>query len=264
MKHINFSKWLKELLRDGRNNFLILLLYLLIFPILIFLYLLRRIKTTIVPYGVDASLADCFVFVTDKFFFALFIIPISVFLLQHLKKNDSNIFVIIRQRSRQLVWIKEVFKTFIFSLCLATYFIICTFIMGSFCSTSFFNWNRSASVYYLANNSVADNISLLNIIVIFFIFCVQILFVMNTLFQLILWITNKYVLGWIVILSIGVWDMFQQTYPVIYGRLTITHSIWERSDLINISILYGILVGLAIFLFGKSIVKRKDFLNETG
>lgn len=87
---------------------------------------------------------------------------------------------------------------------------------------------------------------------------------MNTLFQLILWITNKYVLGWIVILSIGVWDMFQQTYPVIYGRLTITHSIWERSDLINISILYGILVGLAIFLFGKSIVKRKDFLNETG
>ncbi|WP_071396580.1 hypothetical protein [Bacillus tuaregi] len=264
MIHINFGQWIKELLYNFRDNVTILLVFIFLFPVLIFLYLMWRITNTILPYGVGASLADCFVFVTDKFFFALLIVPMSVYLLQYLNKNDFNILFILRQKSRKILWTKHMFRTFIFSSLVTTYFTICTFIIGGFFSTSYINWNSISSIYYLANNKVTDNVSILNVLVMFLIFCILLLTILNMLFQLLQWITNGYLFGWLVILSIGIWDMFQRTYAVMYGKLTISHSIWERSGYMNISIMYGIFVGLVIFIIGIVAVKRKDFLNEVG
>jgi hypothetical protein len=261
MIHINIGGWTREIFRGFKANKIIFLIYLVIIPILIFLNLIRRISM-IQQYGVEHSLADCFVFVTDKFFFSLLIIPLSVYFLLHLLKNDLKLNFIIRQTSKKSIWIKQMYKTFLLSFFLTTYLFICTFIIGGLFSKSYINWNYNNSVYYLANKTTNEYVTMKNVIIMFIIICTLINMLINILFQIIYWLTNSTIIGWIIIFFIGSWDIFQSRFSILYGKLSINHIYWRNPFEIKISIIYATGFFLGLLIIGLKVAKRKDFLNE--
>lgn len=255
------GKWFKELLRDCRSQWIILALYIILIPILIYFYLISRINT-FQRYGVVTSLTDCFLFITENFFFALMIVPLSVYFLLYLFRNDFKTNFIIRQKSKQIIWMKQTYKSLIFSIFFTFYLGFWTYIIGGNFSEVFINWDSRRSIYYLVNKTTSEDISFLKVVVMFIIVSVIIVFFINILFQLVLWLTNKTIIGWLLIFSIGCWDIFQHSNDILYGRLTINHNFWNDPSDIKNSMIFVICIILLLLAVGFLIAKRKDFLNE--
>ncbi len=259
---IHTSKQLmKELLRGYGDNKPLIVTYILIIPLLLLLYLNIRIKL-LQETPFDYSVADCFVFLLDRFFAAFTLIPLSVFLLFQIFKNDFTVPFLLRQNSKSILWLKQIFKIIVSASLLVAYIALVAFLIASVYSTDYINWGSEQSLYYYINQASNDEAQLWQVIAMFFVMCTLLISIVNILFQFLYWLTNNRVVAWISIFFIAVWDNAQGSFFILYGRLSIHQSYWYDLGDMASHLFAGLSFIVILSIGGIFIAKKRDFLNE--
>lgn len=261
MIHTNLCLWTKETFRDIGNNLIVSLSFIFIIPIMIFVHLVRSFGI-LKLYGLQYCFADCFVITADVYFFALMIVPFSFFFISHILKHDFSIPFAVRQKSKKRMWMKQIYKTFLFSFLITTYVTIWNYVLGGFLTADYINWYSQDSVYYFVNKATTDQDLFFNVVLIYFLTRLIILFFIHLSAFLVEWLTNKKILSWVLIIAVGCWDIFNRQFPILYGRLSIDYKIWENPSIILVDLIYSICAILLILFAGMASAKRKEFLNE--
>jgi hypothetical protein len=183
----------------------------------------------------------------------------NVFLLLHLFKNDFYTLFVLKQKSKKLLWLKEVYKSIIFSLCSTIYLLICTYGIGGLLCTSYINWDKRRSVFFGETNIICSDIKFINVIVAFSLVSFIRILVIALLTMLIYWITNKSSIPLIVIITVGIVDYY---CPIFYRLISIYYTMWVNPIKIYIGLIYGIFLIISIVYIGVLKADRKEFLNE--
>jgi len=230
---------------------------MIIIPILLFLNFGQSIQIYI-RSGLSYSMADHFVGNVSAFT----IIPASVILFFFLIKNDFNSSFVLRQVSRERIWLKQVYKAGLFALFITLYITITTYILGGLLSPDYINWNKKSSIFFSANKVIATNISLLKVIISFFItYSIKISF-MCILSLLIYWLTNKKLLSLIIVITLIFFELQSFNIYIFYNIVSIDYGRWIKPFGIISGIAYGIGLMLILIYIGMLTGRRREFLNE--
>ncbi|MEG2935093.1 MAG: hypothetical protein RR844_01235 [Clostridium sp.] len=242
-------------------NWILVTVYIIIIPILLFLNFGQSIQVYI-RSGVSYSMADHFVRSVSGSISSLTIIPALVILFFFLTKNDFNSTFVIKQFSRKRLWLKQVYKAGLFALFMTIYITLISYLLGGLLSPEYINWSSKDSVFFSVNKVIAPDISILKVILTFSITYLIKVLVMCILALLIYWLTNKKFISLILILALTLIEAQSFNIDIFYTVININYGLWIKPFGIISGIAYG--VGLMLILIGLGILtaKRKEFLNE--
>ncbi len=204
-------------------------------------------------------MADYFVDVSRTLFFGVELMIANVFLLLHLFKNDLSILFVLKQKNKKLLWLKEVYKSVLFSLFSTTYLLLCTYGIGGLLCSSYINWDKRRSIFFGETNMICSDIKFINVVMAFFIISFIRILVIALLTMLIYWITNKSSIPLIVIVTVGIFDYY---CPIFYRLISIYYTMWVNPIKMAIGLIYGIFLIISITYIGTIKAERKEFLNE--
>lgn len=245
-------------MRNIKSNFLWIIVYMIIVASLTFLYLRHSMKVSLLG-GFKFTLADYFVDVSGTLFFGIELMIVNVFLLLHLFKNDFSTMFVLKQKSKKLLWLKEVYKSILFSLFSTIYLLLCTYGVGGLLCSSYINWDRRRSIFFGETNMICSDIKFINVVMAFFIISFIRILVITLLTMLIYWITNKSSIPLIVIITVGIVDYY---CPIFYRLISIYYTKWVNPINMAIGLIYGIFLMISIIYVGMFKADRKEFLNE--
>jgi len=253
-------KYYAGLFSEYKANWLLLLVTFFILLIISMLNFSSVLNHYRIYYGLPISLADCCIMQREFIFFPLFIVPLCLFIIQIIIKNDLEIPFILRRFSRKSVWSAQIRKAFMCAFLFCVFYLLITLLIGSLYSSELINWKNSNSIYCLKTESIIDT-TLYEVIIAFFSSCFLSIAGITTVFLLLWWIIKKSVFAWLVIIIISIWDLFFMEYSVFVGRLSITYTNWSNREIWGNFLWASILVVIMI-LIGRFCSRYKEFINE--
>jgi len=231
---------------------------MIIVALLTLLYLRHSMKVSLLG-GFRLTLADYFVEVSGTLFGGIQLMIVNVFLLLHLFKNDFSILFVLKQKSKKLLWLKEAYKSVLFSLFSTIYLLLCTYGIGGLLCTSYINWDRRRSIFFGETNMICSDIKFINVVMVFFIISFIRILGIALLTMLIYWLTNKSSIPLIVIVTVGIVDYY---CPIFYRLISIYYTMWVNPLKLGIGLIYGTFLIISITYIGVIKAERKEFLNE--
>lgn len=205
------------------------------------------------------SVADAFISVSEYLFFGIEIIISANFMFFSIIKDDLRINSILKQKSRTLLWIKQVYKISLLSIFSSIWISICTYLFGGLMTRYFINWDSVNSIYFKVNKIVCNSISLKDVIIIFFICSFVRIVIILTISLLIYWLTNKKVISWLFVIS---WEFLEIPVPVIGKLINIDYTVINSTDRLITGFSYGIVLILILIIVGIILGKRREFYYE--
>lgn len=258
---IRLHRWTKEYWESLKLNRALAGLLTSFLTFIIFINLAYN-SQVMRSYGLQVSLADCFISSSNTILVALMIIPAIVFLMNRLFSYDFNSNFALRQGGRRTLWGKQIYQIFLLSVSWTMWIAVFTFGAGGLFSTSYINWGEQDSAFYSATKQLRPEITIQNVI--FFSILVMIfrVFILCLLLQLLNWITSRKFWGWIFMITVGCFDWYDPRNSLLYGKISFNYGNWCDFKAIPNGFFYALGLILAISLLGAAISERKDFLNE--
>ncbi len=254
MIYTNLKNWTKEFLRNIKCNYLIIIGYMIILAIII----LFHIRSGVFTHNVQ-SVADAFIYVSAYWFFGIEIMILANFMLFNIIKDDLRINSIIKQKSRTLLWIKQVYKISLLSIFSSIWISLCTYFFGGLMTTHFINWNNVNSIYFKINKTVCSSISLKYVITMFLLCSFIRIVLIVTISLLIYWITNKKIISWLFVVTLGFLEI---SVPIVCKVINIDYTAINSIYKLIIGFSYGIVLILIAIILGVILGKRKEFYYE--
>ncbi|MCI9413568.1 MAG: hypothetical protein HFJ79_00120 [Clostridiales bacterium] len=240
------------------QNRLLLLVYLIAYPVLTILYTVRGIQTE-QQYHMPWTIADQLCATTLSFFLFLMAVLPFLYLINHMVKHTFSVPVVIRQRSKVRLWFHQLLQTAAAALAMTLYLLLCVVGAGKLLGLSTLNWSSPVSVYYTFTQTVNTEVTISRIVLFFIIACFLGLLTAGTLFLLLRWLTDQYLPGWIVLLALGAAD--SAGFSLLFDRLVLNHRRWVDPAEIPRNLLIPLVWLLAAAILGMFIARRKDFLR---
>lgn len=223
--------------------------------------------------GLGFTLSDACILLTRPILFGITIVPLFVFLISVLLKYDFNSTGIIRRKSRQGLWLKQVGNICAFSALAALYLTFCSGIISIFITKDICNWNEKHSFFFSAMlaqaatdksgtvipQTIAVPPSIVEISGMLFLFSFFSIAVMSIIVLLIKWLSESYVIGFASIIMIALLDWY--SVPVFYTYSSISYEQWVKNVPVICNILYPAIWIFALTTIGWIFSKRKDFLS---
>jgi len=203
--------------------------------------------------------ADGYIYTSVYWFFGIEIAILTNFLIFNLNKNDFNINTVLKQKSRALIWLKQVLKIGVISILASIWISICTYFASGLMTRYYINWSSVNSIYFRVNKVVCNTIDLKDVIILFLVCSSIRIFIISIISLLIYWITNNKIISWIVIVSIGVLEI---TIPLFYRVVSIDYQVINNSGVLLICFLYGLFLIAILTILGIPLGKRKEFYGE--
>ncbi|MCI8554863.1 MAG: hypothetical protein HFJ80_07970 [Clostridiales bacterium] len=238
---------------------LLCLLYLLLLPPLLLLQLLRT-RGSAAFYRVSFCQADAICEAADPDFFALLLVPATLLFTCFLIRNDFALTAILRGRNKPAIFLKQLGKTACFLLGFTLYSTGWVVALSRVLCTEAVSWGRVDSLYFVFTKQCAvPPPSLWRVELVFFFSSFLCLLTANTVLLLLRWITNRYLVSWLLILAVSV------TEPRSEGLFFRRSSVWfdNWADRWPIERIYLLPLLCLALLLGAGIwyAKRKDFLH---
>lgn len=243
--------------------------------ILLLLILINSIgyKIAAAMYGCDFTLSDVLLLLTKPTLFGIVIVPVLLFLIAILLKYDFNPTGIIRRKSRQGLWLKQVGNLVAFSALAAAYLTVCCAAVSLFVANSICNWDKENSFFFrdLLAKAASDKFSsivpkpmtvppsALEILGMFFLFSFFSITAIGMIVLLIKWIFGSHVLGFCIIITIALLDWFD--VPVLYAYSSILYVQWAKDVPVICNMIYPVVWIAVLTAIGWLFAKRKDFLG---
>lgn len=244
-----------------RCNWILIIIYIIIIPILLFFNFGQSIQIY-TRYGLEYSMADHFVSNSSATFGIFTIMPASIILFFSLIKNDFNSCIVLKQVSRKSLWLKQVYKAVLFAIFITLYITLATYLLGGLLSPEYINWNSESSIFFSSNKVVAINISIL-MVYISFIMTYSIKILVACILSLwIYWLTNKKLISLIIIIGLGLLEIQSISINIFFRVININYELWVKPFGIIFGIGYGIGLSMILIYLGILTGKRKEFLNE--
>ncbi len=234
-------------IRNLKIKFLILLLAI---PLLVSVLLLFNLNFYF-GMGIEACLGDCIVMISGRNFNVFLIITVLV---STYVFKEENKLLILRQKSKQVIYVRNflLMITIIFVLLLYVYF--CTVFIGSLFATSFLNWQEQMSIYCIVTKSTNLSVSFRQVLWISWFFNFVSLVMLNTVYVTILFVTQKHIYGClflVVVVTIG--------YKFLH--LFADYRLFHSMDKIHVHVLGFITISAISFWIGYVKAERKDYLE---
>lgn len=226
--------------------------------IILAIIILFHIRSGVFTHNIQ-SVADAFIFVSVYWFFGIEIIILMNFILFNTIKDDLRINSILKQKSRTLLWIKQVYKISLLSIFSSIWISLCTYFFGGLMTKYFINWSNVNSIYFKINKTVCNSISL-NYVITMFLLCsfVRIILIL-TISLLLYWVTNKKIVSWLFVVTLGFLEI---SVPIICKVINIDYTSINSAYRLIGGFSYGIVLILITILLGVILGKRREFYYE--
>lgn len=213
-------------------------------------------------YGKYYSLADCYVRMLRPIAYSILMIPFLLVCTCRSMKFDFCVPQLLRRKSKKEILIIQEIKLAGISLFYALIYALGVGLAGIKKTELMINWNNMNSVFCIKNRCTLPNISLANVIILFFI----ITFIRNYLFSNIIlfiqWLCENATIGIFIVICISCFEITQEKVKIMLWIFTIDYPVWinqiRRIEMIIFALGYLL---LAIFVF-KIVINYKEFLHE--
>ena len=205
------------------------------------------------------SIADGFSMFSYCQMYPLLIIPVTSIVLITLFQYDFNIFIIVRQKARKVMWFKQVAVVLMASFIINILLIIIIGVITSMLTQTAINWDSNTSLFYKMNNNktLTENPSIAVVILSTFLTSFFSVSIMSMLMIFAKWI-DKTIHGFIFMLAICSIDTF---YPSFFALNSTYFPNWSKYESIFTVLILPALIMVAIIFLGVLAVPRKEFLN---
>lgn len=198
----------------------------------------------------------------SSMFLILYII--NLFHLVSIMKNNFDVQIIVRGRSRKAIWIRESALIMKFNAVTSLIWVVAGMISGKLHSSILNNWSVQNSFYSYTTSTNQITCSL-NAVVIIVVIWITIMVYLNILAYVVMlgyWMFNNTYLGMLLLLGMGFFDTWGVEEPLFLKRFIIYGDVWSDTLNIVINILSLIIIALTAFFIGLQIADRKEFISN--
>lgn len=206
--------------------------------------------------GQIQCVADGYIYTSVYWFFGIEIAIVTNFIILNLNKNNFNVNIVLKQKSRASIWMKQVVSNGVISILVSSWISVCTYFASSLMSRYYINWSSVSSIYFKVNKVVCNSLDLKNVIILFVVYSSMRIFIMSIISSLTYWITNNKIMSWIVIVVIGVLEI---SIPLFYRVISIDYQVINDSGILIICFLYGLFLISILAILGIVFGKRREF-----
>ncbi len=239
---------------------LIMLLLVPLYTVLCSRILVNRVRA----YGVDVSVSDLLLLLTEGLNFAFGFVLYGVFFNIFLLKREYSYQMVVRQVTKGGAWLRQCVRICGSSLLLSFYMTVCAVVSGYAMTGRFINWNASSSLYYFYTSQTMHTASGRWVCLAFFLYCVLSLLVMSLVTLLIKWQTGKSYPGLILVIAVASMEhlgFVEQRISVFFTVFSIDYMRWSHPKEIFVNFFYPLGLALIVFFVGYRLALRKDFLG---
>jgi hypothetical protein len=258
MKPFKYIKYIKEFNEKLLLNYIFVIGYILLIPVFILLIINNQVNLSI-KLDLDYTFADSFCNITAYDFLIPIVIAIVSVYLNFCLKDSLVSSSIIKFKSRNAIWVKQVINIVISSLYCSLYIVLCTFIISSFSANKFINFDSVNSLFFYSTQNTVKNISFLSVLLNSFSSLFLGIFAMSILVLLIQWLTENIVISWIIMISLTMMDIVWGLSIFLKG-LSMFYFHWIASEIV-FGRVYNIIFIVFILMIGYFSSGKKDFIN---
>lgn len=246
----------KEFFFYFHDKLIWIILYALLIPISTFGFL-HEMFFHARYIDVSVCLADCFIQIIDGYLSYISFIILSCLVFSSFIKRDFTINFLIRHTDLKSVWIKQSYFACLIAIISSIYRFITIFVFSSFYNTVPINFDQKRSFFAFANNGITTaSLSTASVLVVSFLYLVLTTFFMLVAYNLIVWIFNRQLISFLVVLIMLVIDRFAGIGLSSFTGVYYTYWLpYRPMGLIVMVVLIAILFGV-----GLQYTKCKEFL----
>ena len=256
---IKIVSWTRECLRSLSANFIWAIACAGLLPVIIFMNLWNA-SLVYRGYGIEISLADCFVFTSDILTVSLLFVPAMAFLLKQLFKQDFSSSFLLRQGNRRTLWIKQSYQIFLISILWTLWISFWVYLIGVFFSRTAMNWGSEEGLFYTITGALRPRISFMEVFLVFLLVMFFRLDIMCMLLQRLDWMNRK-VIGWAFLILVGCTDWYYPRFAVFYRRIALNHEHWLDPSSFLFDFSYAAVLLLLIGFWGFKASSGKEFFH---
>lgn len=234
------------------------LFYAFLIPLFLYIRFQLALKSAVF-YHLPFSTADAFVAVSDPSFFALILVPMTLFFVCLLIRHDFALTAVLRGRHKARIFLRQVLTIALYLLAFILYTGAWTGVFAQFYCTGGVNWDQLASLFFLSTKQTTLQ-PLWRILLAFFISSFLSLLAANALLLLLRWTTDRYILSWILLLTVCVVDSKTEK-GLFFFPSGVWYDNWASPWPIERVFLLPLVCLAAILILGVWYAKRKDFLH---
>ena len=264
MKHSGKRNLLTETLENFAQSKKMTLICALVMPAVFWLFLTLYEG---VGYGMQAEfcLADSFALSTAPDVFFLGVALFTVFLNLYLQQNDSNIQYVVRHKTRQQLWCKQVGKTAILAAVMTVYVTLCTLVVGLIKSNSqsLVNFSQRNSLMFRMGRTIVAGVEFWQVVAMFCWYSFATIFVMSMVVVLSRWFFKKPLVGWLVMILLGFVEYLDLQIGIFYNPMDVGYKLWANAgpEQILFRFWYPAIWIVVLFAAGFLAAGRKEYRN---
>lgn len=232
--------------------------YILIMLLINNIYCIKLVANS----GIVISSADVYIMFLRDDFFPISICTVSALLLLNLFKNDFRTVEIISYNSRKSIWLNQVLRVFMLSMCWGLLLIAFLFIFTVLFCREGLNFFQESSLFFFYTKRTLENINVQEVILFSYLSFISSLVTMCLLVLLFKWLCNSYVLGYIAMVLIICNDTINENFRVFFDKNSIFYTQWIDKSLIARGFSTTLLIIFLEILFGIIIAQKRDFIND--
>lgn len=263
-KHSGKLDWVKEAVANFSQNKKLTLLCALIMPCVFWLFL-----EFYAGYGfivqAEFCLADSFSLSTYPDVFFIGVVLFAVFLNVNLQRNDMNIQYVVRHKSRQQLWCKQVGKTVLLSVVITAYVALWALIIGLIKSnsSSLVNFSQKTSLMYKMSLTLVEGVELWQVVAMFCWYSFVVILIMSLVVLLTRYFLQKQLIGWFVVILLGFVEMLDLDVRIFYNIIDVSYVLWKDASPENVLLRFWYPLVLIVLLFvgGLLAAGRKEYRN---
>lgn len=213
-------------------------------------------------YGKYYSLADCYIRMLRPIAYSILMIPFLLVGTCKSTKFDFYVPQLLRRKSKYKIFLIQEIKLAGISSFYALIYSFGVSLAGIKKTELMINWGNMDSVFCVKNQYTLPNISLANVIILFFI----ITFIRNYLFSnivlIIQWLCDNVTIGILIVVCIICFEITQKKIKILLWLFTLDYPVWINQSMRIKMMIFGIgYLLLTIFVF-KRVINHKEFLHE--
>lgn len=207
-------------------------------------------------YGMEVSVADLIITLQDGFYAGIMIFPIAAFLVMKCKQNSLNIQLVLRYRSRQKMFRRQIMESLWYAVVVGAVLLGMGFLTAWIARGTLINWDSMSSVYYTYTGelSSASIITVAAGVFCMYVVKLMIVFVLTDIF---LWYPKLLPLLWVLLVLVVGLEKIDEI-PVFHFLFSVQWSTWLEPVTFIEHVLIGICVLLAAYMAGITCIKKKD------
>lgn len=207
------------------------------------------------------SIADGFVFMDLNQAKEILILPVFLYFLMILGRQEDQLQFLVREKSRIQIWRKRMSKLVVISLLYTIWETICILASSFLLTDNLINWHEKDSIFRSQTGTILPGMEgnlqavIGSFVLAEFLTC---LFA-GEVFFLFKWLTNRVIGAWMIVIGLCFAEDFSELH-LFFSQVSIFYDQWLSITKFGRDFLYGACVLIGIFIMGYLMAGRKEFL----